>query len=68
MASSNKNMKLIVRNGSTGYLKGETFLPESNFFISQVVYCVPLGHRRGYLVKIKRVNQAGERYVAFHFS
>ena len=61
-------MKLIVRNGSIGYLKGETFLPESNFFISQVVYCVRLGDRRGYRVKIKGVNQTGERYVVFHFS
>lgn len=32
MASNNNSKKLLVRNGSIGYLKGETFHPESNFF------------------------------------
>ena len=61
MASNNKSKKVVARNGSIGYLKGESFYPESNFVISRVVCCVHLGGRRGYLVKIKGISQENER-------
>ncbi len=61
MPSSVKVRKLVARNGTLGYLQGETFYPESNFIITTVICCIRVGEEKGWLIKIKVYNQDNER-------
>lgn len=61
MPSSVKVRKVVARNGTLGYLQGETFYPESNFIMTNVICCVKVREEKGWLIKIKGCNQDNER-------
>jgi hypothetical protein len=60
MAAS-KSFKVVVRNGSIGYLNGESFVSKSNFVITRVISYIKYGEEKGYIVKVKGCNETSER-------
>jgi hypothetical protein len=56
-----KRGKVVVRNGSLGYLKGDSFVSESNFVITRVVSYIKFGEEKGYLVQVRGSRETSER-------
>lgn len=55
--------EVVVRDNVIGLQYGETFSPESNFYIKEIVHFLNMKEGSGYFVKIKSTINPSERYV-----
>lgn len=62
-----RRREVAVRNNVIGILQGETFSPESNFAIKEIINFVQLKDGSGFLVKITSTLSANERYIYSYF-